>query len=74
MEVMLTNGQTMRSHIRDARGSVARPMTDEELDAKFRVQARMVLADEKVDALLQLCRDLAKVTDVGKAIGAVLHG
>ncbi|WP_454739329.1 MmgE/PrpD family protein [Cupriavidus necator] len=74
VEVMLTNGRTMRSHIRDARGSVARPMTDEELDAKFRVQARMVLADEKVEALLQLCRDLAKVTDVGKAIGAVLHG
>jgi hypothetical protein len=49
-------------------------MTDEELDAKFRAQACMVLTDEKVEALLRLCHGLAQVTDVGKAIGAVLQG
>ncbi|MBK9609761.1 MAG: MmgE/PrpD family protein [Betaproteobacteria bacterium] len=41
-EVTLASGACIRSHIAHARGSIARPMTDDELDAKFDAQARTV--------------------------------
>ena len=47
-------------------------MTDEELDAKFRGQAAMVLPAQKVEQLLALCRDVASLSDVGWGISAAL--
>jgi 2-methylcitrate dehydratase PrpD len=65
VEVTFTDGPTLRSHVVNARGSVARPMTDEELDSKFRAQAELVLPSAKVDTLLRLCRGVASLQDVG---------
>lgn len=73
VEVTLTDGQTLRAHVLNARGSAARPMTDAELDAKFRAQASMVLSADKVEELLRLCRGVASLQDVGKEIAAVLQ-
>jgi len=73
VEVTLTDGRALRSHVLNARGSVARPMTDDELDAKFRAQAQLVLSSARVDELLRLCRGVASLRDVGKEIGAVLQ-
>ena len=73
-EVTLTNGRTLRSHVVNARGSSARPMTDDELNAKFTAQARLVLPAAKVDELLRLCRGVARLRDVGHEISAVWQG
>jgi 2-methylcitrate dehydratase PrpD len=73
VEATFTDGRRVRSHVVNARGSSARPMTDDELDAKFRDQAAMVLPAARVDELLQLCRNVASLRNVGKQIGAVLH-
>lgn len=67
-EVTFSDGKTTRSHILNVRGSLARPMTDDELDAKFRAQASGVLPSAKVETLLRLCRGVASLPDVGKEI------
>ena len=71
MEVTLTNQAVLRSHIVNARGSIARPMTDYELDAKFRAQANLVLPLQKTETLLSLCREISSLPDVGTKIAAV---
>lgn len=70
-EVTLANGATLRSHVAHARGSVARPMTDEELDAKFDAQASEVLSNPARNRLLHLCRNVAGLRNVGQEIAAV---
>jgi 2-methylcitrate dehydratase PrpD len=72
-EVTLANGRVLRSHVAHARGSVARPMADDELDRKFESQAATVLSAKARTRLLQLCRNLAEVKSVGAELGAVLE-
>jgi hypothetical protein len=57
----------------EARGSRGRPMTDDELDAKFRAQALPVLMTEAVDELQTRCRGLASLADAGQELGAPLQ-
>jgi 2-methylcitrate dehydratase PrpD len=71
LEVRLSDGKTLRSHVKHARGSVMRPMTDHELSDKFQAQARTVLSDSKVQQLHKLCFDLAELQDVGSEISKV---
>ena len=71
-EVALGNGARLRAHVDHARGSVARPMTDGELDSKFSAQARTVLVDAAQARLLHLCRKLATLNHVGAEIAAVM--
>lgn len=73
-EITLSDGRKLRSQVLQTRGSIARPMTDDELDAKFRAQASMVLPAARVEELLQRCRGLATLRDVGKEISAILRG
>lgn len=47
-------------------GSLARPMSNGELDDKFRVQALPVMAEPDVDDLIGLCRDLPALDDVAE--------
>ena len=70
-EVTLTNGASLRSHVPHARGSIARPLTDDELDAKFKAQATAVLSSGAEDKLLRLCRNVATLRSVGNEIAAV---
>jgi 2-methylcitrate dehydratase PrpD len=72
-EVMLANGRVLCSHVAHARGSVARPMTDDELDRKFEAQAATVLSANARTRLLRLCRNLSDVKSVGAEIAAVLE-
>ena len=67
-EVTLADGAALRSHVVHARGSRERPMTDEELDAKFVAQASRILPPASAEQLLRLCRDVATLDDVGAQI------
>lgn len=73
-EVTLGNGERLRSHVAHARGSVARPMTDAELDAKFQAQAAGVLPGVARNELLRLCRGAAGLRSLGEEISAVWNG
>lgn len=67
-EVTFDNGQVLRSHVRHVRGSLERPMTDDELDRKFREQAASVLPTERIEALLHVCRYAASSRHIGMQI------
>jgi 2-methylcitrate dehydratase PrpD len=65
-EVRLAGGAVLRAHVPCARGSAQRPMSDDDLDAKFRGQATRVLSPERAEVLLGWCRGIANSMDVGK--------
>lgn len=71
-EVVLTDGTKLRSHVEVSRGSAERPLTDADLDLKFRTQANMVLPSETTERLLRFCRNVASAQDVGKEFAAAL--
>jgi 2-methylcitrate dehydratase PrpD len=73
-EVELTDGTKLRSRIEVSRGSAERPLTDADLDLKFRTQANMVVSPDVTERLLRFCRDIAKAEDVGKEFAAALAG
>jgi len=69
-EVTLGNGMVLRAHVAHARGSIERPMTDAELDAKFNAQAITVLPSGASSKLLRLCRNVANLSSVGNEIAS----
>jgi 2-methylcitrate dehydratase PrpD len=64
--VNLSNGARYSADIEHALGSMARPMTDAQLDAKFRGLARRALPASRVDELLEACRTLATLDDASR--------
>ncbi len=73
VEVVLADGSTLRSRVLSARGSTARPMTDDDLDVKFRSQAGLILPAARVEKLRDLCLGVASLRHVGREIAAVLR-
>jgi 2-methylcitrate dehydratase PrpD len=71
-EVTLDDGASLDARVDVARGSAKRPMTDDELDAKFRSLAAVALHEDMVERLLRRCREAAKIDDVGPALAADL--
>ena len=70
--VFLKDGRQLTSHIRRCRGSLARPMTETELQQKFLAQASRTILPAKAEALAALCWNLPQLADVAGDIGAVL--
>jgi len=69
-EVTLADGTLLRAHVARARGSLERPMTDAELDAKFMDQAVTVLTRQASDRLRHLCRKVGGLQDTGHEIAS----
>jgi len=74
VEVTTSSGATLRCAVQQTRGSIERPMTDEELDEKFRSQALEVLPADVVEDLRVRCRGVAGLRDVGKEIAGAWLG
>jgi 2-methylcitrate dehydratase PrpD len=72
VEVVLADGRTLQAGVLHARGGKTHPMTDDDLDAKFRSQAGLVLPAAGVEQLRALCRGAESLRDVGREIAAVL--
>lgn len=72
-EALLSNGRTVAAFVEHASGSVARPMSDDDLDRKFLGQCGMVFDAAKSNRILALLRALEKESDVGTAVSAVLN-
>src|SRR5262245_12587993 len=53
-------------------GNLKRPMTDAQLDAKFRDQAVLALPASQVDSLLELCWRIAELPDVAEVVRAAV--
>ena len=53
--IILKDGRKLTEHIEHAIGSLERPMTDADLEAKFRGQAEGVLTSKQTEDLIALC-------------------
>ncbi|MBV9813606.1 MAG: MmgE/PrpD family protein, partial [Acetobacteraceae bacterium] len=62
LHVALRDGRAFGLEVAQARGSLARPMTDDDLSAKFLAQAATVVADP--DRLLAACWRMDKLCDL----------
>lgn len=65
VSVRLKDGRELGYHLDHCQGSEARPMSDAELDDKFRGQASLVLPADQVEALIGECWRLGELDDVG---------
>lgn len=63
VRVVLADGKSHEMYVERARGCLERPMTDAELEAKFRSLAAAELTPEEVDKLVEQCWSLADLPD-----------
>jgi 2-methylcitrate dehydratase PrpD len=61
---VLKDGRRVDVHVEHAIGSVERPLTDEQLDAKFSGLVAPVLGERRSGEIAEACRGLAAVADV----------
>jgi 2-methylcitrate dehydratase len=70
LEVVLKSGQREKIRVEYHRGHPKNPMSDAELEEKFRALARDLLPAQRVDALLEQIWTLDQAQDVGGLIAA----
>lgn len=63
VRVTTKNGKSYETFVERARGSLERPMSDAELDAKFRALAATELKPAQIEKLAEECWSLAKMPD-----------
>ena len=68
--VRLKNGKVLEKHVEHAVGSLDRPMSDFDLEAKFRGLAEGILSKPETDKLIRLCWDVAKLNDAAEVARA----
>jgi 2-methylcitrate dehydratase PrpD len=68
--IKLRNGRTLERYVEHAVGSLGRPMSDADLEAKFRGLADGILSKPETDKLIRLCWDVAKLKDAGEVARA----
>ena len=69
VEVVTKSGQTYSSEVAYHKGHYKNPLTDDEVEAKFRSLAQAVIPSARVDALLDRLWRLEEVEHIGEVIG-----
>ena len=70
--ITLKDGRVLKKHVEHAIGSLARPMTDADLDAKFGSLADPVLGAQEASRLRDLCWNIEKLDDVAVLAAAAV--
>jgi 2-methylcitrate dehydratase len=70
LEVVLKSGARKTVRVEYHRGHFKNPMTDAELEDKFRLMAQKLLSTERVDNLLRLLRNIENEPQLGPLIAA----
>lgn len=68
--VVLKEGRSVGTRVEHAVGSLERPMSDDDLEAKFRDLARDVLPEAQVRRTIDLCRGIEALPDVRDLVRA----
>jgi 2-methylcitrate dehydratase PrpD len=68
--IKLKGGKTLEKYVEHAVGSIDRPLSDGDLEAKFRGLADGILSKAETDGLIRLCWDVAKLKDAGEVARA----
>src|SRR6185503_6399940 len=72
IEVELTDGRRVNKFVEQSLGNIHRPLTDAQLDEKFRDQAVLVLPASDVETLIQLCWKIDQLDDVRDVVMAAV--
>jgi 2-methylcitrate dehydratase PrpD len=64
VSVELDSGQRYTTHIDHVIGSTERPMSDADMEVKFRGLTEPVLPKSQVDRLIESCRNVTQLDDV----------
>jgi 2-methylcitrate dehydratase PrpD len=67
VEVDMVDGQRYSMHLDHAIGDLTRPLSDKQLESKFRAQA-MSFPVKQVDELLKMCWGIEQESDVGRMV------
>jgi 2-methylcitrate dehydratase PrpD len=70
VEVELVDGRVLEGFVEQSLGNVHRPLSDEQLNEKFRAQSVLALPAPQVDAALDLCWRLADLPDAQAVVRA----
>jgi 2-methylcitrate dehydratase PrpD len=66
------DGRTLSRHVEHALGTLARPMSDADLVAKFRGLAQEVLARARLEEVIRLCWNISELEDAGRLARAAV--
>jgi 2-methylcitrate dehydratase PrpD len=74
VSIITKSGKTLDKHVKHAIGSLERPMSDADLDAKFRGLANGVLSKAETDRLLDLCWKVESLPEAAALAQAAVPG
>jgi len=72
VEVELRDGRKLSKLVEQSLGNIHRPLTDKQLEEKFRDQAILVLPAPDVESVIQLCWKIDQLDDVGELVTATV--
>ena len=72
IEVELSDGRTLTRFVEASIGNLSRPLTDRQLDAKFRDQAVLALPLTQVEEVLTSCWRIDAFDDVGAVVASTV--
>ena len=72
IEVELDDGRTLAKFVAQSLGNLGRPLSDRQLDAKFRDQAVLALPAADVEPLIGLCWRIDELDDVNELVTAAV--
>ena len=70
VSIKLKNGKTLERFVEHAIGSLDKPMSDADLEAKFRGLCEGILSKAETEKLIRLCWDVARLKDAGEVARA----
>jgi len=68
IEVALQDGRTFSKFVAQSLGNIHRPLTNRQLEEKFRNQAVLALPDYQVERLIELCWSIDELVDVNTLV------
>jgi len=68
--ITLKGGKVLEKYVEHAVGSLGRPMSDADLEAKFRGLGDGILSQPETDRLIRMCWDVEKLRDAGEVARA----
>jgi 2-methylcitrate dehydratase PrpD len=68
IEVDLDNGETLSLFVEQSLGNVHRPLSDAQLESKFRDQAILAITEEQIDRVVEQCWQIDALGDVGALV------
>lgn len=71
-ELHLADGRVLNARAEHCRGSIARPLLDDELEEKFAMQSNGVITDSAIGGIKELCRKIENLSDVGIELRKIL--